>query len=82
MSQESAQRLFREFLTTELFGPLTTGLGVDEPELRTNLAASQLVGLGIVRYVMRFEPIASMDSQPLIALIAPVMQRHLTGRLP
>jgi Tetracyclin repressor-like, C-terminal domain len=55
---------------------------VDEPELRINLAVSQLVGLGIVRYVMRFEPFASMDSQSVIAFVAPIVQRDLTGRLP
>jgi AcrR family transcriptional regulator len=82
LSQESAQRLFRDFLTKRFFGPLTEGLGVDHPELRGSLASSQLLGLGINRYVVRFEPLASMDSEAVIALLAPVLQRHLTGRLP
>ena len=82
LSQEAAQRLFRDFLTRRFFGPLLEGLGADQPELRTDLAASQLVGLGIVRYVLRFEPLASMDSESVIALLAPAVQRHLTGKLP
>jgi len=40
------------------------------------------VGLGIVRYVVRFEPVASMDSEKVIALVAPTIQRHLAGRIP
>jgi AcrR family transcriptional regulator len=82
LSQQSAQRLFRDFLTKRFFGPLTEGLRVDHPELRGNLAASQLVGLGIIRYVVRFEPLASLDSEDLIGLVAPTIQRYLTGRLP
>lgn len=82
LSQESAARLFRDFLTNRFFGPLAEGLGIDHPELRTSLASSQLVGLGIIRYVMRFEPLASMDSDAVVALLAPALQRHLTGRLP
>jgi AcrR family transcriptional regulator len=82
LSQEWAARLFRDFLSTRFFGPLAEGLRIDRPELRTSLASSQLVGLGIIRYVMRFEPLASMDSEAVIAVLAPALQRHLTGRLP
>jgi AcrR family transcriptional regulator len=82
LSQESAQRLFRDFLTKRFFGPLVDGLRLDRPELRANLAATQLVGLGIIRYIVRFEPLASMDSETVIGLIGPPVQRHLTGRLP
>ena len=82
LSQESAARLFRDFLSTRFLGPLAEGLRIDRPELRTSLASSQLVGLGIIRYVMRFEPLASMDSEAVIAVLAPSLQRHLTGRLP
>jgi Tetracyclin repressor-like, C-terminal domain len=31
---------------------------------------------------MRFEPLASMDSEAVIAVLGPALQRHLTGRLP
>jgi AcrR family transcriptional regulator len=82
LSQESTARLFRDFLSTRFFGPLAEGLRIDRPELRTSLASSQLVGLGIIRYVMRFEPLASMDSEAVIAVLGPALQRHLTGRLP
>ncbi|MFD7295725.1 TetR family transcriptional regulator [Streptomyces sp. NPDC059897] len=51
----------------------------DEAELRVALAAAQLVGTAMIRYVMRVEPIASADPERIIARIAPVVQLHLTG---
>jgi AcrR family transcriptional regulator len=82
LTQEATAPLFRDFLTKRWIGPLADGLGLDHPELRTSLASAQLVGLGIIRYVMRFEPMASMDSDAVVALLAPALQRSLTGRLP
>jgi hypothetical protein len=43
--------------------------------------ASQLVGLAIVRYIIRIEPLASASSDELKTLVGPTLQRYLTGRL-
>jgi AcrR family transcriptional regulator len=48
---------------------------------RAGLAASQLLGLALCRYVLRLEPIASQDPEQLIADIAETIQRYLTGPL-
>ena len=48
---------------------------------RAGLAASQLLGLALCRYVLRLEPIASQDQEQLIADIAETIQRYLTGPL-
>jgi len=45
------------------------------------LAASQLLGLALCRYVLRLEPIVSQDPEQLIADIAETIQRYLTGPL-
>ncbi|MET8475475.1 TetR family transcriptional regulator [Streptomyces sp. NPDC006422] len=50
-----------------------------EAELRVTLAAAQLVGTAMLRYVMQVEPLASADPERVIARIAPVVQLHLTG---
>ncbi len=42
-----------------LFGPLLAQLGSDHPDIRANLVAAQLGGLGLARYILRFEPLAS-----------------------
>jgi tetracycline repressor-like protein len=53
----------------------------DRPELRATLCASQLIGMGMVRYVAKFEPLASSDIETLVAAVAPTIQRYLTGDL-
>jgi AcrR family transcriptional regulator len=79
-TEPQAARMLREFLRQELFAPLMERLGSDEPELRANLAAAQLVGLGITRYVLGFEPLASAEAADVVAWIAPTLQRYLTGK--
>jgi hypothetical protein len=56
-------------------------LGSDRPELRTTLASSQIIGLGLARHVLRAEPVASATSKDVIAWYAPTLQRYLTGKL-
>jgi Tetracyclin repressor-like, C-terminal domain len=58
--------------------------GVAEPtnaRLRASLVASQIVGLGITRYVLELEPIASAGVDELAAAIGPNIQRYLVGDL-
>lgn len=80
-TEPQAAHMLREFLRQRLLAPLMQQLGSDRPELRANLAASQLVGLGITRYVLDLEPLASANPADVIAWIAPTIQRYLTGRL-
>ncbi|MCB0893882.1 MAG: TetR/AcrR family transcriptional regulator [Nocardioides sp.] len=65
-----------------VLGPVGAGLGIDEPERRLPLVASQLVGLVVLRYVVGVEPLASMPAEDLVAVYAPTLQRYLTGPLP
>jgi AcrR family transcriptional regulator len=79
-TQESAAQMLREFITV-MFGGALRELGVDQPDLRLGLFGSQLAGLGLARYVLRLEPIASADVDTLVATIAPTLQHYLTGTL-
>ena len=49
-----------------------------ELRLRGNLVATQVVGLMLVRYVIRLEPLASADPEDVVRLVAPTLQRYLT----
>ncbi|MBV9001438.1 MAG: TetR family transcriptional regulator [Solirubrobacterales bacterium] len=80
-SEPAAANLLAEFMRARLFGPLLAELGSDQPELRANLVASQLGGLGLTRYILGFEPLASARPQDVIRWTAPTIQRYLTGRL-
>ena len=48
---------------------------------RAALVASQVLGLGLTRYVLEVEPLAQASSEDLIAAIAPNLDRYLSGDL-
>lgn len=54
----------------------------EERELRASLASTQIIGLAMVRYIWRIEPLASLSDDAVVALVAPSVQRYLTGKLP
>ncbi|WP_456264941.1 TetR/AcrR family transcriptional regulator [Mycolicibacterium austroafricanum] len=58
-------------------------LGVDERDrmLRSGLISSQIMGLAMMRYVWRIEPVASMDDDELVAAVAPNLQRYISDDL-
>ena len=80
-TEPRAAELVDDVLRTRLLGPLLAALGSDRRELRANLAASQLVGLGMTRYILGFEPLASARSDRVVAWVAPTVQRYLVGDL-
>ena len=43
------------------------------------LCASQMVGMGMIRYVAKFEPFATEEVEVLVRAVAPNLQRYLTG---
>jgi hypothetical protein len=56
----------------------TLDLDPAEASLRSNLIASQMVGLALMRYIIKLEPLASTPSEIVVAAIAPTIQRCLT----
>ncbi|WP_232662309.1 TetR/AcrR family transcriptional regulator [Pseudonocardia sp. TRM90224] len=80
-SHEEAARMMREFITVVLVGRVVSAVAPDRPQLRAALCGSQLFGMGMVRYVLKLEPLASADHATLVAAIAPNLQRYLTGDL-
>lgn len=80
-TSEHAAALLREFVAEQILAPVAVGLGVDDAELRMSLCASQVIGLGIARYVVRLEPLAGAAAEDLLPVVAPVFQRYMTGRL-
>jgi AcrR family transcriptional regulator len=71
----------RQIFLNQVILPLVSRLDVDQPELRATLVGSQMVGLGMLRYVLTFESIAATDRELLVTAIAPTLQRYLTGDL-
>ena len=77
-----ARNLVRDGFMRMVLAPIAAGLGVDQPERRMTLVASQLMGIVIVRYVVAVEPLASASPEELVTTYAPVLQGYLEGPLP
>ncbi|OBF05662.1 TetR family transcriptional regulator [Mycobacterium sp. ACS4054] len=76
--------LFRTFIEDVI--AVEVGSRVDDPPgsgiIRVQFVASQLVGVVLARYILQFEPFASLPAEQVARTIAPNLQRYLTGDLP
>ncbi len=75
--------LLREFIDLRILRPMLDRLEPDPvmARWRGSLAASQLGGLALVRYVLRIEPLASAPTEQVVAAVAPQLQHYLTGEV-
>ncbi len=73
--------MLQKLFMNGVFDRVLAVLGADDVKFRASLCASQLVGLGMIRYAVKAEPIASMDVDRLVDAMAPTLQRYLTGPL-
>ena len=75
--------LLREVVTRTVISRIMAGVPgpPEEVALRGNLVATQVVGVMLVRYVVRLEPLASASPEDVVRLVAPNVQRYLTGEL-
>jgi AcrR family transcriptional regulator len=78
MTGEQGATMLREFVGSALIGRVAEAVGTVDP-LRVQAAAAQMVGVVMLRHVIRLEPLASASVDEVVALIAPAVQRHLLG---
>jgi AcrR family transcriptional regulator len=79
-SNADAHEAFRSFMQNYVLTAVSGVLGGSEQDrLRAMLAASQLVGVAILRYVMKVAPLATLSGDELVRLIAPTVTRYLTA---
>ncbi len=78
-SHEQAAHVLQDFLVNHVVGRVLSSVGCDQQDFRATLIAAQLVGLGMIRYVAQFEPLASADIEVMVAAVAPNIQRYATG---
>lgn len=80
-SHEEAAAMLRDFFFKHVFKQVISQFSPDDTDFRATLIATQIVGLGMIRYVARFEPLASADIDKIAAAIAPTLQRYISGKL-
>lgn len=54
----------------------------EQAPARAALAATQLLGLALTRYVLRFPPTVALTREEVVAWLAPTLQRYLTAPSP
>ena len=83
IANDAFARMLREFVTHGILRRVAKEFRLDPAEtgLRTNLVASQVVGLIVVRYVIRLEPIASTPADVLARVVGATVQRYLSDPL-
>src|SRR3989440_13058891 len=79
LQHDWSARMLREFLTTRILRRVIGHLRIDPKEapLRGSLVATQMIGLGIIRYVLKGEPLASAPPEVVVAAVAPTIHRYL-----
>ncbi len=82
LTHSEATVMLREFLTREVFGRVLhefAPAGAPPPglELRAGLAASQMVGLAVMRYIVLFPAVVEATHDELASMLGPTIQRYL-----
>lgn len=78
---DSAARMLREFLTVAILDVIADTLDEPLPGFRATLVVSQVVGLAVVRYVLRIPPLAEADVDDVVAAVGPTVQRYFDGEV-
>jgi hypothetical protein len=77
VSNERAAAMLREFVTEEL---LTIVGGLSDradARMRASLVAAQLIGVAMLRHVVKIETLADATPDEIVALVAPVIEQYL-----
>lgn len=78
LTNETAAGVLRGLIERRLLTRVAGELRVPDPEFRAQLAAGQLLGIAMLRYVVKMEPVASAEVDDIVAMVAPTLQRYLT----
>jgi AcrR family transcriptional regulator len=79
-SNTDAHEAFRGFMQNYVLTAVSGVLGGGEQaRLRAMLAASQLVGTAMLRYIIEVPPLATLSADEVVKVIAPTVTRYLTA---
>jgi AcrR family transcriptional regulator len=84
LQNDWSARMLREFVSTQILRRVLAQLGLPpgEAPMRGSLIASQMIGMAMIRYVLKLEPLAGADPETVVAALAPTIRRYLLDPLP
>ena len=77
VSHDEAASMLRGFLTAQLLPAITERTGHPDAQLRASLIAAQLIGIAMLRHVLRLEALARATPDDIAILVGPVIQQYL-----
>ena len=85
-TDDSAPKAVQTYATEQIAGPIAQALaqaGVSVPHARerATLVGSQIVGLAMMRYLLRLDPLAEASVDHLVEVVGPTVQHYLTEPL-
>jgi len=81
-SHERAATAVRQLFTREVIGPLASQLTGPDADLRAGLAATQIAGLALLRFIISIAPVAQADPTTLVELVGPTIQGYISPTTP
>ncbi len=80
VTNEAVAERMRGIFADQL-GPLIAALDDDRERapVRAGLAATQILGMALCRYVLRLRPVVAMSRAEVVDWLGPTLQRYLTG---
>jgi hypothetical protein len=82
VSNARAGKAFYALVNRVVLNPVARSMGIETSAIRLELVGSQLIGLAMIRYVLKVEPIASLEVDELVQLMAPPLRAALSGGQP
>ena len=76
-----AMERLREAFAASVLAVVSESLEGPERYLRASLAASQIIGVAMTRYVWRIGALAELPPDEVARYVAPTVQRYLSGKL-
>lgn len=77
-TSETVAGQLQAVLSQQIIQPIAA-LGDAQAAERGTLIAAQLLGVALCRYILHFDPLASMPADDVVAAVAPSVQRYLSG---
>jgi AcrR family transcriptional regulator len=82
VSYDDAAEMLTTYVIGQSIGRIVAAFTTSDAELRATLISSQLIGMALLRYVLKAEPLASASPEVIVGWLVPTIDRYLIHSLP
>jgi AcrR family transcriptional regulator len=75
------RKKLRNVVEGSLMGVSQLGTDEHDRKVRSGLIASQIMGLAMMRYIWKIEPLATMSEDEILAAVAPNLQHYIQSNI-